>query len=241
MIETLLALFAAHLAADFLFQTPAMVDRKREPKVFALHIGIVAVTAVAFLGGGDWKAITILVATHAAMDAIKVYRLGGALQYFLLDQAVHLLVIVGVAAWAPDMASTGAWSRLDSVWATIFHKSLVLFCAVILVTKAGGVLIDKVLAPYKPHVTAASDPTTGDDGLPDGGLYIGWLERGLILLAILTAQPEAVGFLLTAKSILRFPEVRKRTISEYVIIGTLLSFGWASLVAIGAHTALKLW
>ena len=115
-----------------------------------------------------------------------------------------------------------------------------MFCAVVLSTKAGGALIGKLLARYEADVRAAatSDP---DNGLKDGGLYIGWLERGLILVAVLAAQPEAVGFLLAAKSILRFPEVRKRAISEYVIIGTLLSFGWAALIAIAARAALPLW
>ncbi len=54
---------------------------------------------------------------------------------------------------------------------------------------------------------------------------------------VLAGQPDGVGFLITAKSILRFGEVSRegatggRGISEYVIIGTLASFGWAWAVA----------
>jgi hypothetical protein len=41
-----------------------------------------------------------------------------------------------------------------------------------------------------------------------------------------------VGFLIAAKSILRFGSVKDdRALSEYVIIGTLASFGWALIAA----------
>ena len=44
----------------------------------------------------------------------------------------------------------------------------------------------------------------------------------------------AIGFLIAAKSVLRFGAVREEArLSEYVIIGTLASFGWAILMAIG--------
>ena len=65
-----------------------------------------------------------------------------------------------------------------------------------------------------------------------GGEAIGLLERTMIFLLILVGQPAGVGFLIAAKSILRFEETRDSNIaSEYIIIGTLASFAWAMACA----------
>ena len=46
-------------------------------------------------------------------------------------------------------------------------------------------------------------------------------------------QPTGVTFLIAAKSVLRFNTVSgDRKASEYVIIGTLASIGWAMLTAL---------
>jgi hypothetical protein len=50
----------------------------------------------------------------------------------------------------------------------------------------------------------------------------------LIFLLVLTGQAAGIGFLIAAKSVLRFGAVKDEgKLSEYVIIGTLASFGWA--------------
>ena len=78
-----------------------------------------------------------------------------------------------------------------------------------------------------------------NNGLRDGGRQIGLLERGLIFLFILTNLPVAVGFLIAAKSVLRFGTAsRDQRTAEYVIIGTLASFGWAILAALATQAAL---
>jgi hypothetical protein len=76
---------------------------------------------------------------------------------------------------------------------------------------------------------------------------IGRLERVLTLTFVVTGHWEAIGFLLTAKSILRFPELSSNaqnqalhpTVTpspltpEYVIAGTLLSMGGAVMMGMG--------
>jgi hypothetical protein len=57
---------------------------------------------------------------------------------------------------------------------------------------------------------------------------------------VLLDQWGAIGFLLTAKSILRFNDIKgdeQRSLSEYVLLGTLVSF--AVSIAVGL-TVLKL-
>lgn len=68
-----------------------------------------------------------------------------------------------------------------------------------------------------------------DGELEKAGRLIGSLERILVITFVLIGQFSAIGFLIAAKSILRFKEADAPK-TEYVWIGTMLSFG----VAIGA-------
>ena len=70
-----------------------------------------------------------------------------------------------------------------------------------------------------------------DGELPNAGKLIGIVERLLSFAFILLGQYEAVGFIMAAKSLLRFAEGDKAK-SEYVLIGTLLSFSIAIFVGI---------
>ena len=66
------------------------------------------------------------------------------------------------------------------------------------------------------------------------GKYIGVLERALILIALYINQYSLIPMLLTAKSIIRFPEVSKggKEYAEYYLVGTLTSFLLAILTGI---------
>lgn len=70
-------------------------------------------------------------------------------------------------------------------------------------------------------------------GLKDAGKYIGMLERLFVFLFVLTNFWEGIGFLLAAKSIFRFGDLKDTNdvkLTEYILIGTLLSFGLAILI-----------
>jgi hypothetical protein len=70
------------------------------------------------------------------------------------------------------------------------------------------------------------------------------LERILVMLLVLMEQPNGIGFLIAAKSILRFGEIKdanQRKVAEYIIIGTFLSFGWALLISVLTQKAIKYW
>jgi hypothetical protein len=69
------------------------------------------------------------------------------------------------------------------------------------------------------------------EGLRNGGAMIGRLERALIFLFLMIGEPAGIGFLIAAKSILRFEEAKKQPLAEYVLIGTLWSFGLAIALA----------
>ena len=75
----------------------------------------------------------------------------------------------------------------------------------------------------------------GGEGLPHAGKWIGVLERMLIFTFILIGEFSSIGFLIAAKSILRFSsksDAQQRKRSEYVLIGTLMSFLTAILLSV---------
>ena len=71
----------------------------------------------------------------------------------------------------------------------------------------------------------------GMEELPNAGKLIGILERILALTFILIGQYQAVGFLIAAKSVLRYKDTDTLK-TEYVLIGTMLSFGIAVVLGI---------
>lgn len=62
------------------------------------------------------------------------------------------------------------------------------------------------------------------------GMYIGWLERFLVLTAVIAKSPTAIGLIVTAKSIVRFKKVEQDDdFAEYFLLGTFLSLALALL------------
>lgn len=222
MTETLAALLLAHVAADFLLQPDRMVANKRRPLWFLAHSAIVLVTAIAATGSLH-PALLALTLAHAAIDAAKLALPRQDATAFMLDQLAHLATLILTAALVPSVFATGLWGALGGPQSTL-PALFALAAGAIWTVRAGGHAIGLLMAPWAAVITL--------DGLPNGGRAIGQLERGLIFVMILGGLPEGIGFLIAAKSVLRFGTVREESkLSEYVIIGTLASFGWALLSA----------
>lgn len=226
-LQTLAALLAAHIAADFLLQNAWLAERKHRLGPLLAHGAIVGQTALIALGRPDLWSVLALTLAHIAIDAVKARR-PDTLRAFLLDQGAHLVTLVVLAAWLPGLYNGGLWPRLPLPPDLL--PRIVLFAAgAVLAVRAGGFAVAKLLAPYRHHAIRAR---VLSGGLNDAGALIGQLERGLTYLLILAGQPGAVGLLVAAKSILRFDASRSdRRMAEYVIIGTLASIGWAATAA----------
>ena len=72
------------------------------------------------------------------------------------------------------------------------------------------------------------------EGLKNAGKYIGWLERFLIVTFVWAGEISAIGFIIAAKSVFRFGEIKgkeNRKLAEYILIGTLASFSLALATA----------
>lgn len=226
MIETITALLFAHVLADFALQTKRMVDTKRHPATLALHAALVLATAQAATGHLATPELLALAAIHITIDAIKVYGTFRSFAAFIVDQAAHVVTIIALAVYAPHLWATGAWAATPALL-----PAMALGAGLITTLFAGQHAIALLMRTHSTRIR--------NNGLRDGGRQIGLLERGLIFLFILTNQPLGVGFLIGAKSILRFGTAsRDQRTAEYVIIGTLASFGWALLAALLTQAAL---
>ena len=72
-------------------------------------------------------------------------------------------------------------------------------------------------------------------GFENAGKYIGILERFLIFLFLSLNHISLIGFVLTIKAIYRYGDLQgdntlKMKLSEYFLIGTLLSVSWVVLI-----------
>lgn len=225
MAETFIILLLAHLLADFPLQPERIAKNKRKLPFLALHIAIVGIVALLALGYWNPVIIGTIVVTHFLIDFTKS-RLGTFnLRWFIGDQAAHYAVVAAVAVLAPaDLSRSVIYANLtpDQLSATL--STMALGCGLILAVLAGTYAVGLFVAPFVKEVGTALD------GLKDGGKVIGQLERFLVFVFTITGNPAGIGFLIAAKSILRFADIsnrEQRKVAEYVIIGTLFSFCWA--------------
>ncbi len=221
MITVVLTLLVAHLIADYLLQSDWIITNKKRPLAMFLHIGIVFMTALLALRGAIIPALAIA-GLHLLIDLAKTFAMPNRLWAYLADQAAHVGTIV-LVVWAFPETHT-LWSANPQV-----DYALAIAAGFLVTVWAGGPAVGLLMQDFQSDQSA---------GLPNAGRMIGMLERGMIYVLVITGQPAAIGFLIAAKSVLRFDTASKdQKASEYVIIGTLASFGWA-LLASFATTAL---
>ena len=229
MITLFLKLMLAHLLGDFVFQpTSWVIDKKKHkswsPYLYA-HIGVHAVLLAIVLQCNTqyWLGVLCILISHYLIDWIKLELEGKWKEGYLFfaDQVMHIAVLLAVAA---IYASSGIdWSFLFS------SKYLLLLCAVVMVTYAASVTMRVIMDYWK-----VKDDEAGDS-LTRAGKYIGMIERLLVFLFVVLNQWSAIGFLIAAKSILRFSDLSKakdRKLTEYIIIGTLLSIAIAIMTGL---------
>lgn len=224
----LIKLLLAHLLGDFFLQPDKWVAEKESIKLKSnklyLHIVLhIALVFIVFLSLDVWKQALIIGITHYLIDAAKLLfqKPDTKKAWFFADQALHIAVIV--ACWLSfyDGANIDfSFVQNPKVWLYAFGG--------LLLTSPTAIIIKVVIARFIPSKSSIS--------LQNAGKFIGVLERLLIYVFILSNHLEAVGFLLAAKSIFRFGDLKEGNelkLTEYVLIGTLLSFGIAVAISLG--------
>lgn len=227
-MEKLLAvLIATHMIGDFLLQSDWMAERKQKTGYLFLHALIHAGLAyIVFQTWAFWQTPTLVFLIHVLIDAIKK-RSPDTAAAFVADQVAHLAGLLGIVWFLRTYAGM-------SDFAGIGYPAIVAFGGFVATVQGAGFLIGKftkrLLEENKLEL----------DGLSGGGKRIGQLERALIYLFIFIGQSAGIGFLVAAKSILRFEEAKKQKMAEYVLIGTLLSFSLAIALVSATKWAMNL-
>ena len=232
------ALLLAHLLADFPLQTDRIVERKRDTAwgyaehgiihLIVLELCLAIFTSVSLVGASIQIALSGYVLLHLLIDYVKGFLIqrrsvqDSALS-FVIDQGAHIVTICALVFVVARLSwPAGKWNfNLPSVPGDQFLITGVTYVAVIF---AGGYLIRYFTRSMSQKVEARKETP---DELTNAGMYIGWLERFLILTAILIQSPAMVGLILTGKSIVRFPEAKEPRFAEYFLIGTFLSMSIA--------------
>ena len=221
-------LFLAHLIGDFLLQPQKWVIHKEANKITSkylyFHVALHFTVTMILLWNLDyWKLALLIAVSHYLIDLSKLYanhmfRLKSI--PFFIDQILHILVLYVCAYYENLTAHTiSLFSQLD--WALVTAIVFVTFPAAIIMGKLLEGMSDQIELDHK--------------SLPNAGKYIGIIERLFVLVFIILGRWEAIGLLITAKSVFRFNDLKERNsrkLTEYILIGTLLSFGMAIVTGI---------
>jgi hypothetical protein len=221
-------LLLAHLLGDFLLQPNSWVldkeTKKHKSKYLYIHTFLHLILAWLFVGEitFGWFALALAIA-HGFIDFLKIQfqKKKTKRNWFVIDQMLHLITIILIAA---------LYKNLTVDFTAFDNQFWILITGVLFLTKPTSIIIKNIISIWTPE-----SKNKNDDSLENAGNYIGIFERLFIFCFILTGHFEAIGFLLAAKSIFRFgdlKEAKDRKLTEYVLIGTLLSFGMALLTGL---------
>ena len=225
MCKLLILQLLAHLVSDFYLQTEKSCKSKADNAFKSGHLYIHALITFACawmlsLNVGYWWAALLIAVLHLVIDGLKSIcrHLKGA---FFYDQLLHVAVIVAAVALFNNKGVISFPTWLPET------KVLLWIVAFVFCLRPANFFIQNIFKDAK-----ISIPDSGkEQSLPNAGRVIGNVERMLTLVFVMLGQYEAIGFLLAAKSLLRFRET-DTVKSEYVLVGTLLSFGIAILIGV---------
>lgn len=221
----------AHILGDFVFQSEKWVKDKEEKKVKStklyFHIAIHAFLLLLILQFDlqeYWLGFLLIIISHYIIDVLKLYLQKKKTKriWFFADQILHLLTLFLISTIFVDFPIS-----LENFFT---DKILLLSVFTLLVSSVSAIIIKIIITQWNPEKKKEND-----DSLAKAGRYIGILERLFVFIFVITNHWEAIGFLLAAKSVFRFGDLtssKDRKLTEYILIGTLLSFGFAIFLGI---------
>ena len=223
-------LISVHLLADFLFQSSAVLERKRQKRKFLfLHcfIYFVVFEILFFILFQCEKAFllgVIISILHFLINLIKnklekrfpQRRL--QIWIFSINQLIHFALLIGMNyIFNLENSVSNLYINLQGYEN---FKIIILYISVFsIIFEPASVFIRKLFTSISPKTY----PKANLEELKAGNI-IGKLERIIIAILLLNNQFGVIGFVLTAKSIARFKQMENRNFAEKYLIGTLTSF-----------------
>lgn len=221
-------LILAHLIGDFILQPTKWIVHKQTYKIASkylyLHVLIHFFLYQLLLWNLSlWSIALVIAVSHYCIDLLKLYtdkffKTKGI--PFFIDQGLHLLLIYCCLFYTNLYEYTLAlFQNLD--W--------YLITAMVFVTYPSAIIMGKIMEGMFDQIE------TDHKSLPNAGKYIGIIERLFVLIFIIIERWEVIGLLIAAKSVFRFNDLKERNnrkLTEYILIGTLVSFGLAILTGL---------
>lgn len=228
VIQLVILQFIAHLLSDFILKPQSWCD-KRDKKIFTpylfYHGAIVLISSyILSFDFGFWKTAVLLTIVHLIIDIIKKYIIKKTKikNLFFAEQFLHLITIIGIVLLYNYTFGINLLFELNT-------KTLAIIAGFLFCSKPANIIIKSLFQSFSIEMLVENSDNDEEKGLPNAGKLIGITERFIALALILLCQYEAVGLIIAAKSILRFNATQK---SEYVLVGTLLSFAIATFTGI---------
>lgn len=226
MFELKKKITLAHLLGDFVLQNNKMVDdienKKFQSKYLYLH-AFLHLSLILIITKFEKQYVIpalILGILHLLIDILTKIIIKdkiNSISKLLLDQILHSITIAIFIKYFYNY-------KID--FNIIFNsKNYLLIIAIVSITYVSAFLMKKIMELFNCPLP--------NDGIKDAGKYIGMLERLFIFVFVIASFWEGIGFLLAAKSIFRFGDLKEKKeikLTEYILIGTLLSFGIAILI-----------
>lgn len=221
----LLKLILAHFIGDFLLQPRSWVEEKEKDKIKSpklyFHVILHGVLVLLLLWDFSyWLLALTIMLLHGAIDVLKLYMQNDNSKptWFLTDQLLHILSLAVVYfIWFKPLLDVASLMENSTFWIYV--------TALLFITVVSGIIIQVLMQKWAEAINESSDIS-----LRNAGKYIGILERLFVFTFIVTGHWQAIGFLIAAKSVFRFGDLKEskdRKLTEYILIGTLLSFGIA--------------
>ncbi|SHI62065.1 DUF3307 domain-containing protein [Flavobacterium terrae] len=223
-VNLLILQFIGHLLGDYIFQTDASAKEKNEngfkSKFIFKHTLITFISSLVLSFDFNFTLCSLgIAASHLIIDGLK-HKLNKGRFSFFIDQTLHIVMIV-LFVWMFEL-----YFKENPLLKITNTKLLLIITGYLICLKPANIFIREVLVVAK--IESISDTTTE---LKNAGKVIGILERILVLTFVIIGKLEIIGFMIAAKSILRYKDTNTIK-TEYVLIGTMLSFGIAMLAGL---------
>lgn len=229
MLSLFLLLLLIHLLADFSLQPLSWIIDRQEKKArsgkLILHVFTHSLLSwlVLFNFHLWWVALAIFV-THWLCDVWKSHQKTGLASY-LTDQIFHIAVLAVLSFMISQQ-------NADLPILDLFNepeKWLVIACVTLAALRPIGMVVMYFMKKFE---LDASD----NHALEHAGKWIGYFERIIIIMSVLVQAYTVLGLLVAAKSLLRYNENnRNRKHTEYVLVGSLLSWGLGMALGLTAR------
>lgn len=242
MFEIIVKTVLAHLIGEVIIQKDKAIEdlrnRKFKSKYLYLNFGtrflILLILTKTFIPSLILSSVQLIIyiITKFYFNNTK-YRI----QIFCVDQFLHFSSIALFVCYL---------HKYTILWEEIFNvKNYILIITLITLTTICALIIKMIMPKILSNNAAPSNPnaltnpyniSTSNTGLgnDNAGRIIGMLERLFIFGFVVSNFWEGIGFLLAAKSIFRFGDLKENKEikqTEYILIGTLISFGLAIVIS----------